>query len=232
MEKNNFICRIISPGDKSLWDNCVRFEYDIFVESRYIKENPGKKIPSYDQYDHSLFLALFLENNRKVEPDIAGLMRLFYAPPSADKMGEGLFPSFDLYDRAKLYPEKLEMLLRLNPGEIINVGAMVVKKDFRTNECFMKLQEFYCKFCCENRYLYGLVAIENLHLHQVLKTIFNVIDIGPSNILFRGVPSVLVILDIFDQLAEAGMDLKSVSKKNSLWYNIFGRLRLERSKGA
>jgi hypothetical protein len=196
---------IVKPENKYLWNRCTRFEYDIFIESGYIAENPAKKIPKYDEYDHSVILMVHPVNKEKDKADlnIAGVMRLFYAP-YADKMQEGLFPTFDLYDRSKLYGDKLEILMNLEPMDVINIGAMVIGKNFRKTTCFMQLINFFFKFCCENRYLYGFASLENFFLYDILKKIFTLIDLGPT-ISFRGAPSILTIIDIFDQLESSSM---------------------------
>jgi hypothetical protein len=191
---------IVKPENKSLWNRCTRFEYDMFIESGYIAENPAKKIPKYDEYYHSVILMAYPVNKKKDEADIniAGVMRLFYAP-HADKMQEGLFPIFDLYDRSKLYGDKLEILMNLEPTDVINIGAMAIGKNFRNTRCFIHLFLVFFKFCCENRYLYGFASLENFFLYDILKRYFTLIDLGP-NISFRGAPSILTIIDIFDQL--------------------------------
>lgn len=200
MNKDILNSTVVKPENKYLWNRCTRFEYDIFVESGYIAENPGKKIPKYDEYDHSVFLMVHPVNKKKDEADIiiAGVMRLFYAP-YADKMQEGLFPIFDLYDRSKLYRDKLEIFMKLDPGEVINIGALAIGTKFRKLQGFMKFLEIYFKFCCENRYLYGFASLENLFLYDILKKYFTLIDMGPT-LLFRSAPSILTIIDLFDQL--------------------------------
>jgi hypothetical protein len=113
-------------------------------------------------------------------------------------MQEGLFPIFDLYDRSKLYGDKLEILMNLDPTDVINIGALAIEKNFRNTLCFMQLMQFFFKFCCEKRFLYGFASLENFFLYDILKKYFTLIALGPS-ISFRGAPSILTIIDIFDQ---------------------------------
>lgn len=205
--------KIVRPGDRTLWNRCVRFEYDVFAGSGYIEKNPRRMIPHYDQYEHSLFLAVFPEERKKNDADItiAGVMRLFYAP-HAPGMQEGLFPILDLYDRSGLYPEKLEILMGLDPKETINVGALALNEKFRSLDFFMLILGAFFVFCCDNRYLYGFASLENFFLHETLKKHFTVIDIGPR-LLFRGAPSILTVIDIFDQLVTPEEGAAGILKK-------------------
>lgn len=200
MKKDIFNCKIVKPGDKYAWNRCVHFEYDIFVESGYIEKNPERIIPKYEQYKHSLFLVVYPEDKNKLKVDItiAGVLRLFYAPHS-NKMQGGLFPILDMYDKSVLYPERLEILMKLDPKETVNVGALALKENFRSLDCFMEILGAFFIFCCENRYLYAFASLENLFLYEAFKKYFTLLDIGPR-ISFRGAPSILAIIDIFDQL--------------------------------
>jgi hypothetical protein len=200
MLKEHFYCKIVKPRDRTFWNRCVRFEYDTFAASGYIDKNPEKKIPHYDQYDHSSFLAVYPEQKKRNEAKIpiAGIMRLFYAP-HAHKMQEGLYPILDLYNRSGLYPDKLDILLNLDPRDTVNIGALALNEKFRSPDFFMKIMGAFYVFCCNNRYLYAFASLENFFLHETLKKYFTLIDVGPR-LPFRGAPSILTIIDIFDQL--------------------------------
>ena len=67
MSEDILTSTIVEPENEYLWNRCTRFEYDIFIESRYIAENPEKKIPKYDEYNHSVILMVHPVNNKKDE---------------------------------------------------------------------------------------------------------------------------------------------------------------------
>ncbi len=36
--------KVVSPEDRKAWEECQYFEYTIFVDSKYIDENPEKRL--------------------------------------------------------------------------------------------------------------------------------------------------------------------------------------------
>jgi len=116
---------VVKPGD-ALWEDCLRTEYQVFVDSQYIPENPQKRLVDYDRYTHVEFLCA------TVGDEIAGTMRIIYAPDHS-KMKSGLFPTVDAHEKLRFFPGKLDDCMAMDPRQCIDIAAMVTVPKFRRN---------------------------------------------------------------------------------------------------
>lgn len=98
---------VVKPGDP-LWEDCLRTEYQVFVDSQYIPENPEKRLVDYDRYSPVEFLCA------TVGDEIAGTMRIIYAPGHS-KMTFGLFPTIDAHGKLGFLPGKLDDCMAMDP---------------------------------------------------------------------------------------------------------------------
>jgi len=116
---------VVKPGDP-LWEECLMTEYQVFVDSQYIPENPQKRLIAYDPYTPVEFIC------GTVGDEIAGTMRIVYAP-NHSKMAFGLFPTIDAHEKLRFFPGKLDECMAMDPRKCIDIAAMVTVPKFRRN---------------------------------------------------------------------------------------------------
>jgi len=116
---------VVKPGD-ALWEECLMTEYQVFVDSQYISENPQKRLIAYDSYSPVEFIC------GTVGDEIAGTMRIVYAPDHS-KMKFSLFPTIDSHEKLRFFPGKLDDCMAMDPRQCIDIAAMAVKPEHRNS---------------------------------------------------------------------------------------------------
>jgi hypothetical protein len=147
---------VVGPND-DLWSQCERLEYDVFLESGYIQENPQKRLVDYDRYiPRTQFIAAFAGDRSSPFKDgrPVGTVRLVSASDDPD-MNAGHFPTLDAaipYHDEREIPDldrfnhsiymrhdQYSRLMRLNPKMVIDIAAMAVSREKRDSNASIAL---------------------------------------------------------------------------------------------
>jgi len=172
----------VTRQDGALHRRCEVLEYQVFVDSGYVEENPEGRIAEFDRYPHQAFLAA-LTGDRKLPPEerrLSGAVRIVYAP-EARVMGPGLFPTMDHAEELKIDTEKLAKIMAMNPRRFIDISTMSISKEKRDTRASKALITWIMTHGWEMPPLrYALAGIDTAFYEKLKARDLPFEEIGPS----------------------------------------------------
>jgi hypothetical protein len=188
----------VTRKDAALHRRCELLEYQVFVESGYVEENPEGRIAEFDRYPHQAFLAA-LTGDRRLPPEerrLSGAVRIVYAP-EAWVMGPGLFPTLDHAEELRIVPEKLSRIMAMNPRRFIDISTMTISKEKRDARASKALITRIMTHAWEKgKIRYALAGIDTAFYDKLKARNLPFEDIGPS-VPFWGSPTTAAFIDSY-----------------------------------
>ena len=221
-EKSKHIeLQIARFSDHSLWRDCEKLEYDVFLESGFVQESDDQRISLFDRYDNMEFFAAFVIDKEKAQfkKRLSGVARVIYASDERKNINEQFptlfhakrlnYSSREAFDDTKLtslgednktlwlYSDEYDRVMKLDPRACIDLASIAVIPSRRDGEIPKVITIAVLLRSWERPPIrYGFGAVDEIFLKKIIERNLPFEALGPS-VMYWGSPCVATLVDSF-----------------------------------